>query len=37
MSARYLDIINRQKVEVEKKSGDEIVADIVARAELEIV
>lgn len=34
VSVRYYDIINKKKAEV--KSGDEIVADIVARAGLEL-
>ena len=38
INARYYDIINKKNVkEEEKKSGEEIVRDIVARAGLELV
>jgi len=36
VGARFYDIINKQQTETETKSGDEIVADIVGRAGLEL-
>ena len=37
INARYYDIINKKNMKEEKKSGEEIVRDIVARAGLELV
>ena len=37
INIRYFDVIDTQKKNPEKKTGDEIVVDIVKRAGLEIV
>ena len=37
IQAEYYDIINKQQKHEESKSGEEIVADIVKRAGLEMV
>ena len=36
ISARFYDIINEQNKHDEKKTGEEIVADIITRAGLEV-
>lgn len=37
IKAKYIDIINKKNTKAEKKSGDEIVADIVKKAGLELI